>query len=251
MRNAIMKLIDTHAHLEEIEDIQGALERARESGVRAIVGVGSDLDSNKKLLNLANRYPGYVFPALGLHPWRLEREGLEPAISFIEENLGHCVALGEVGLDFAIPTPRVKQEEILRRLLLLASRETKPVLLHARRAWAEAFQLLRECGNPSAVFHWFSGPIEVLKEILTAGYFISATPAAVYSERHRQAILETPLNRIFLETDAPEAYRGKASEPRDLVVSLQAVSKIKGLGAEEIAEPIWRNAIEFFNLRLE
>jgi TatD DNase family protein len=246
-----MKLIDTHAHLDEIEDIRGALDRAKEKGVKAIVGVGSSLDSNKKILMLATQYPGYVFPALGLHPWRLEGEDPEQSLSFIEENIDICVALGEVGLDFAIQTPRDRQEEIFRRLLIVASRANKPVLLHARRAWAEAFDMLKACGIQSAIFHWFSGPTDVLKNILAAGYFISVTPAAVYSERHRQALQEAPVSRIFLETDAPEIYRGKASEPRDLVTSLQALSELKGLETEEIADLIWGNTLKFFKLKLE
>ncbi len=131
-----MRLIDTHAHLDEIPDIDGAIQRARDSGVKAIVGVGSDLQSNKKILHLAARYPKFVFPALGLHPWRLERENQGKTLLFIDENLPSCIALGEIGLDFAIETPRFHQEEVLRNLLKIARMKNKPVLLHARRAWA-------------------------------------------------------------------------------------------------------------------
>lgn len=244
-----MRLIDTHAHLDEIKDIQGALDRAKKIGVKAVIGVGSDQLSNERTLTLANQHPGYIFPALGLHPWKLEETDPEKSLSFIEEKLAHCVALGEVGLDFAISTPPARQEEIFRKILTLASRENKPVLVHARRAWAQAFNLLQEYGIRSAIFHWFSGPIDVLKKILAAGYFISATPAAAYSERHRQALREAPLGRIFLETDAPEIYQGRASEPQDLVTSLKAVSALKEREAEEIAEPIWQNAMNFFNLK--
>jgi len=63
-----MELIDTHAHLDEIKEVEGALSRAKEAGLKAIIGVGADVASNKKILELANEYPGFVFPALGLHP---------------------------------------------------------------------------------------------------------------------------------------------------------------------------------------
>jgi TatD DNase family protein len=148
-----LKLIDTHAHLDEIADIEGAILRAQDAGVQAVVGVGSDLPSNEKILHLSERYPNYVLPALGLHPWRLEREDLTRSFSFIETNLSKCVAMGEIGLDFAIQTPREQQRKILKGLLDIARRQNKPVLLHARRAWAEVLQLLFGCGIPKAVFH--------------------------------------------------------------------------------------------------
>jgi TatD DNase family protein len=240
-------LIDTHAHLDEIIDIDGAIQRARESGVQAIVGVGSDLQSNEKILHLATRYPKYVFPALGLHPWRLEREDLARSFSFIEENLSLCIALGEIGLDFAIQTRREQQAEVFQNLLKIGRRQNKPILLHARRAWPEALQLLVEYGISKAVFHWYSGPIDILKKILDHGYLISATPAAVYSDRHRQALKETPLDRILIETDAPEVYRGETSEPKDLRASLQAVIELKGEKREETAERILQNTRNFFS----
>jgi TatD DNase family protein len=153
-----------------------------------------------------------------------------------------------VGLDFAVKTPREKQEEVLKRLLSLAFRERKPVLLHARRAWGEAFQLLKSFPLERAVFHWYSGPLDVLQKVFEQGYFISATPAAAYSERHRAAIEAAPVSRLVLETDAPEVYRGVPSEPRDLRKTLQSVSEVKGMEAEELARHTYRNAIDFFQI---
>ncbi|MBP1712743.1 MAG: hydrolase, TatD family [Deltaproteobacteria bacterium] len=243
-----MKLIDTHAHVEEIRDIEAALSRARQNGVRAIVGVGSDFVSNQKILSLSTQHPNFILPALGLHPWRLDRENVENALSFIENNLGRCLAIGEVGLDFAIPTPREDQEKVLQKILAIASRGKKPVLLHARRAWGEVLEQLEIFGIEKAVFHWFSGPLDVLKRILDRGYFISATPAAGYSNRHRQALKEAPLRQILLETDAPEEYQGKVSEPKDLILSWQAVCELKGKKGEEVAATIWENSLEVFGL---
>jgi len=243
-----MRLIDTHAHVEEIQDIAGALLRAKQSGVRAVVGVGSDFAANQKILALAVRHPNIILPALGLHPWRLDREDLEISLAFLEKNLPRCLALGEVGLDFAVSTPREKQAEVFQRLLTMAARERKPVLLHARRAWAEALELLDKFEIRRAVFHWYSGPPDVLERILARGYFISATPAAEYSARHREALKEAPLSRILLETDAPEKYRGKLSEPADLTRSLIAVSGLKGIPPEEAAAAVWKNSLEFFGI---
>jgi TatD DNase family protein len=241
-----MILVDTHAHLDEIKNIDEALARGRDAGIRAIVGVGMDGPSNEKILTLAQTYPGYVFPAIGLHPWRLEKDDGSTNFALIEKELPRCLALGEVGLDFALETAREKQIAILGRLLSIAARYKKPVLLHGRRAWAEALALLKTYKIERAVFHWYSGPLDVLDRILEAGYYISATPAAAYSDKHRQAIQRAPRPRLLLETDAPEEYRGKASEPKDLLTTVQAVSALWPENLEGVARQTFRNSQEFF-----
>lgn len=245
-----MKLIDTHAHLDEIKDLKGAMARAREAGIGAIVGVGADLASNEKILELSDLYPGFVLPAVGLHPWRLETDDLEANFSLIEREIAGCLALGEVGLDFAIDTPQDKQEEVLRSLLAIAGREKKPILLHARRAWEKALALLKAFQIEKAVFHWYSGPSIVLKEVFGSGYFISATPAAAYSERHRRAIKMAPLGQLLLETDAPEVYQGNPSEPKDLLTALKAVGELKEQEPEDIAVQTYMNTKNFFKIHL-
>jgi TatD DNase family protein len=245
-----LKLIDTHAHLDEVPDLEGALKRAQDAGIQAIIGVGTDLASNEKILQLADRFPNFVLPAVGLHPWRLDGVDLEANARFIEKELSRCVALGEVGLDFAIKTPREIQEKVLQRLLSLALREGKPVLLHARRAWGEAFQLVTSFCLARAIFHWYSGPLDVLQKVFDQGYLISATPAAAYSERHRAAVQAAPLSQLVLETDAPEVYRGVPSEPRDLWKTLRSVSEVKKMGTDELARHMYRNAIDFFQVTL-
>jgi len=241
-----LNLIDTHVHLDEISDIEGALERAQKVGVRAIVAVGVDLVSNEKILSLAGRYPGLVYPALGLHPWRLTSDDLEANFSLIKRELPRCLALGEIGLDFALETPQDHQREIFTRLLAIAVKARKPILLHARRSWTAVLDLIKFFQVEKAVFHWYSGPPKVLSTIFEMGYYISATPAAAYSARHRQAIQAAPLDRILLETDAPEVYQGSPSEPKDLLRTLHSVSQLRGLAAEKIADQTFSNAQKFF-----
>jgi TatD DNase family protein len=250
-----LKLVDCHAHLEEVEEPEAAIERAGRSGVGAIVAVGSDLESNRHILSLSGRRSEVtVFPALGIHPWRLEGRNLEQDLAFVEENLHRAVAIGEVGLDFRLkearknPSQRKRQEDVFRRLLRLGRNFSKPVIIHARGAWEECLRLLVEEQISKAVFHWFSGPLEILREILNHGYLVSATPAAHYSEKHQDAIGEAPLERILLETDCPEIYEGRRSEPADLLRTLQAVARVKQITEAEVAEVTTKNAVRFFAL---
>ncbi|MGC8809253.1 MAG: TatD family hydrolase [bacterium] len=243
-----MQIIDTHVHLDELKDLPGALQRAKEAGVKGIIAVGMDFLSNKKILELSAQYPNFVYPALGLHPWRIAAGHIEENLDLIKGENERCVALGEIGLDFALETPQDYQVKVLEEILSIAHKYKKPVLLHARRAWDRTWELIKEWEIEKAVFHWYSGPLDILSKIIAGGYYISATPALAYSERHRQAIRAAPLERILLETDAPEAYQGVASEPEDVKRTLAEVSMLKGLPAEEVAQQTFLNAQEFFQI---
>ena len=108
--------------------------------------------------------------------------------------------------------------------------------------------MVREAGVERAVFHWYSGPLEVLDGILADGYHVSATPALAYSPPHRTAIERTPLERILIETDAPVVYQGKVSEPADVRTTLQELSRLRHISEKELARITTDNARRFFGI---
>jgi len=254
----VYKLIDTHAHLDELENLDLILEEAKESGIIAVVAVGSDYQSNVKILEISQRYSSFVYPALGLHPWQLANLGasqLDDNLQFIERNIAAAVAIGEIGLDYdkrlVKAASKELQRDVLRRLLDLARRYAKPAIIHSRYAWKDSFQSVQDAGVDKAVFHWFTGFSSVLRDIITSGYFISAAPAAEYHEEHRRAVKETPLDKLLLETDCPVTYGREVkykSKPADVVRSLKAAAQLKGMDEAAIAEQTTRNAIKFFIL---
>lgn len=253
------RLIDTHAHLEELADLPSALDKAKEIGIIGVVAVGSDYQSNLKVLKIAQDYPGFVFPALGLHPWGLENltpVELDENLRFIESKIDRTVAIGEIGLDYdkrvIKVSPKAFQQEVLKRLLNLARKYDKPAIIHSRYAWQDAYNLVKEVEVKQAVFHWFTGFSSVLRSIIDAGYFISATPAAEYHEEHRRAIKDAPLDRLLLETDCPVVYGKEArytSQPADISGVVRAVAAIKGVDEVIIAEQTTSNAIDLFGLK--
>ena len=252
----MIRLFDGHTHLEEIEDLSGAMARAGESGVFSIVTVGSDYESNKRALEISGKYEGtMVYAALGLHPWNLKTSQLEATFRFIDKNMEKAVAVGEIGLDYWIksarkdPTERALQKEVFKRLLALSKQYKKPAIVHCRGAWDEGLGLVIEAQVQRAVFHWFSGPMEILDKLLNHGHFISATPAAAFSEKHKRAIARAPMENLLLETDSPVEYQWKKSEPADVFKTLEAVAKIKGMKREEVAEITTKNALKFFDLQ--
>lgn len=252
-----MELIDTHAHLEDVENLGDAIKRAAEVGVIAVIAVGSDYDSNLWVMYESRKYETgkmRIYPALGLHPWNLDTARIEVTIEFIKNNIEKVVALGEVGLDYWYKNVRKDenwkelQRKAFRRILDIARENDKPVSIHNRGAWMDCVNMTIEANVKKAVFHWFTGPNDALKKLLEHGYYISATPAATYSKEHRRAILNTPLENIILETDSPVVYSGEASEPAHVVKALKSVAELKGESISVVAEKTTENAKRIFKI---
>jgi TatD DNase family protein len=254
----LLSVIDTHAHLDELENLESALTKAKHSGVIAIVAVGSNHQSNQEVMRICSKYPSFVYPAFGLHPWELgnlKPNQLESTLESIEKRADEITAIGEIGLDYdkrvVKVSPKELQKQALKRLLALAREHRKPAIIHSRYAWKDSFEMVKEAGIEKVVFHWFTGFSSVLRDILEAGYFISATPATEYHEEHRRAIKETPLGKLLLETDCPVTYGRETkyrSEPSDILRSLRAVAALKGIDEISVAEQTTYNATQFFDL---
>lgn len=252
----MFKLIDTHVHISDLENPLEAIERAKAAGVEAILAVGADLETCRATMGLAGSFSGYIYPALGIHPTEIVVQEIPETIRFIEENIGRCTAIGEIGLDYWSREARKNKEvrdlqrDLYTQQLRIASEMDKPVSIHARGSWRDALDIAETHGPGKGVFHWYSGPLDILKELLDSGYYISATIAAEYSKIHRAALTYAPLERILIETDSPVVYRGSPSEPADLVRTLKALSELKGLPLEDVARATTRNAQELFKIRV-
>jgi len=255
--NIPYRTIDTHAHLDDLENLAAAIKAAKDTGVTAIIALGLDIASNQKVLDIAAQYPGFVYPALGYYPDNIKEEEIEVNLDFIKDNIAHASAVGEIGLDYSKWTrariAKEVQQKVLREIFKIAREHHKPALIHSRYAWRDALNLAVQAQLEKAVFHWYTGPLSVLKDIIAHGYFISATPAVEYHPEHRQAVKETPLSCLLLETDCPVVYaRGREGEfkssPADVIRSLMGAAALKGMGEAEIAEKTTGNARRLFGL---
>jgi len=254
----VYRLIDTHAHLEEIENLTQAINEARSAGIIAIIGVGSDYQSNQKILDLAQAYKGFIYPMIGLHPYNLKDTDIDRNLEFIEAHINEVMGIGEVGLDYhkkvRVGADKDLQQRVLKEILKIARRYEKPVSLHSRYAWRDSLTLVEEVQLKKVVFHWYAGTSSVLRDIVNEGFFISATPAVEYHGEHRRAVKEIPLERLILETDSPVVYgRGNEFEyeakPADLLRTLKGVAGLKGVSEAQIAEVTTNNALRFFGLQ--
>ncbi|MDP8214657.1 MAG: TatD family hydrolase [Candidatus Euphemobacter frigidus] len=256
-----MKLIDCHAHLDEFDEVGTVLKRAVEARVTEILGVGVNTATSRRILEIARGYRNpRIMPAVGLYPDEVTEEEIGSILSLIDEEHRNLAALGEIGLDYWIKPLRKKQpgrenvkalqQEAFRLQLKKARRYSLVPIVHSRGAWADSFRLVEEEGLERAVFHWYTGPLEVLKKILAAGYYVSATPAAAYSPQLREVLSRAPLERIILETDCPVPRRVGderiGTEPADVRYSLKALAALKEIPEEEVARITTMTAGELF-----
>jgi len=252
------RLVDTHAHLEQIEGLERVITEAKSTNIIAIIAVGSDYESNQKVLDLAQVYKGFVYPALGFHPGNIKGGDIDRNLEFIQAHISKIVAIGEIGLDYH-KRVRARAEKglqmyVLREILKIAQTHKKPAIIHSRYAWRDSLSLVSEAQLEKAVFHWYTGTSSVLRDIVSQGYFISATPAVEYHEEHRRAVKEIPLERLLLETDSPVVYRRGTqfeyeSRPTHILNALRGVSGLRGIDEIQVAEVTTDNALKFFDLQ--
>jgi TatD DNase family protein len=248
------RLIDSHVHIDGFSDIDLIKQESEEAGIDAVLCVGGDIESSGKALDAAGRFPEFFFPAVGVHPSNILKTDLVQAEEFISDNISRCVALGEVGLDYAYDFAkpkevRAKMRSYLERLLMIAADVGVPASVHSRSAYRDTLDLVAASGV-EAVFHWYDGPVHTLRRLLDEGFYVSATPAVEYSKGARAVMLEAPLERILVETDSPVFVRslGRLSSPVDVVRVVDALAELKDLDPVEVARVTSRNAESLFRI---
>jgi TatD DNase family protein len=253
------KLIDTHCHLDFPEydpDRDAVIRQARESGVSHIINIGSSLEGSRRACELSEKYD-CVYASVGVHPH--EADAFNSNMLAELETLARkekVVAIGETGLDyFKNYSKQESQPPLFKSLINLAKTLGLPLVIHSRQAHRETLEILKEAMPVRAVVHCFSGPLEFLNDCLDLDFFISFTCNITYkkAEDLRQLVKVAPLEKLFLESDAPflapEGYRGRRNEPWFVRLLAEEIARIKGISAEEVARITTANAKNFFNLK--
>jgi len=240
-------LIDTHAHLDALDDPAAALERARGVGVDRVIAIGSGRASADASRAIAADQPG-VWVAAGVHPH--QAADAEDARSVVT---GDIVAVGEIGLDFFRDyAPHDDQRRVFVEQLELAGELGKPVIIHCRAAEEETEAILAAFDG-DVVLHCFSTPA-LLRVALERGYYVSFAGNVTFPKADdlRRAARAVPADRILAETDcpylAPQPVRGKPNEPAHVVHTVGALAETRGEEAAELGERIAANAAAVFGL---
>ena len=250
--------VDTHVHLHFSEyeaDRDEVIRRAEAAGVGFFINVGTNLESSRQALTVAESRKN-IFATAGIHPHDA-KDSDEKAVKEMEELFKNpkMAAIGEVGLDFFRDhSPRQKQEEIFRSFLDLHRILSKPLVIHCRDAYERMLEMLREELKPPVlgVMHCFSSDKITMKRFLDLGLFISFAGPLTYKKNDalREACKACPLDRLLLETDAPflppQTRRGQRNEPAWLLETAQTAAGLHGIPVEELGEKTSANAKAVF-----
>jgi len=258
-----MPLFDTHAHLHFphfADDLDAVLGRARQAGVRAMVTIGTDRETNPAAAALAERLAD-VYASVGIHPHDAAeaREADFEEMERLARSSRKVVALGEMGLDFYRNlSPRDVQERTFRRQLALARALRKPVIVHCRDAHPEVLAILaaENVGEVGGVMHCFSGDVDVAKRCLDLGLLISvAGPVTYKNARTLPAVARfVPEDRLVVETDCPylppHPHRGQRNEPAYVALTAARVAELRSADPALLAAIMAENAARLFGVRL-
>lgn len=257
-----MILVDTHAHLD-IDDFDAdreeVVKRAAESGVAAIVNASFDLDSSRRSVALAGRYPG-IYALVGIHP----HDAGEAPGGYLEELRAlagnpSVVALGEMGLDYYRNlSPRQEQLKVFREQLALARELEMPVVIHDRDAHGDVLDVIKKDGVPrrGGIMHCFSGSWEMAQECMKRGFYISIAGPVTYpnAARLKDIASRLPLGRILVETDCPyltpQSCRGKRNEPAYVKYVAEEIARLRGMSPAQFALEASANASRIFGIKI-
>jgi len=258
-----MKYVDAHIHLsdpEYAECVDEVIAEARNTNVVAMVSNSVDLKTSIDSLKLAERYPGLVHAALGVHPWNVQTitdEEIQQTVKLIEENRQNkaLVAGGEIGLDNKHMSVWERQMKVFDEMLHLAERLDLPVVIHSRGTTAQIVDMLPSYRLRKVLLHWFSNPISALAEAIDRGYCISEGPPTMWSDGIRDVVKRVPLTNLLTETDGPVRYfrrpfEGKRTTSAYVPMIIDAIAEIKGQNKTDIAVQLVRNFEEFFGIKL-
>lgn len=282
-------LIETHAHLDYPDfagDFDDVLRRATEAGVTRIITIGTSVESSRRAVDLAEKYPN-IFAVIGVHPTYVEESG-EDVITPLRElaKSSRVVAIGETGLDYhRLPSVEVakdhqtqvfskalqsfteeeleadihdgayksKQASMFEQQLDLAAELGLNVVIHQRDAWDDTLEIMKPyTGKVRGVFHCFGGSLEQANAVINLDHLVSFTGIVTFKNglAVREVATQIPLWKFMVETDcpylAPVPFRGKRCEPAHTRIVAETIAGARRVSVEEVAEATTETAEKFF-----
>jgi TatD DNase family protein len=238
-------MIDTHAHLETLCDIDKEIDK--------IILAASNITDSKNNLILGKKYPDKLMVSVGIHPQESQESPAELE-KIIEKNHNKITAIGECGLEFLDEYDQKKQEKVFRAQIELALKYKLPLIIHARKAVNEVVEILKEHKGLSGVFHCYAGGIKRIKKIIDLGenWFFGIDGNLTYEEGLVDVVKNIPKDRLILETDSPYLtpipFRGEINSPKNVIYIYKKVAEIWNKNLKETEKIIDKNAKKLFYL---
>ena len=265
-------IFDSHAHYFDrrfAAETEGAdailVGEVFGKGVAGVINVGTNNENNRICIEQAARYP-QMYAAVGLHP-----EDVQFCVGDLDEELASLcalldteekrqknkiVALGEIGLDYHMEhTDKVRQAAFFEAQLTLAEEVDVPVIIHDREAHGDCFETVLRHPHVRGVFHSFSGSVEMARELVRRGWYISFSGVLTFKNARKtlEVAASLPHDRILVETDAPYLapvpFRGRINHSGLIAHTAAALADLIGLSYEETVALTADNARALFDIQ--
>ncbi len=263
-----MRIFDSHAHYDDqrFEGIRDEiLKEVHASGVEKICNIGASLSSSKTSVELSKKYD-FVYAAVGVHPSDavkdMQNENWLAEIEELYTQNPKVRAIGEIGLDYYW-TPEEKEEQkwCFYAQMALAQKLKAPVIIHDREAHGDVLEIMKEFPDVIGVVHSFSGSLEMAREVLKMGYYISVNGVTTFKNARKIVeIVESlrelhpeGLGRLLVETDCPYLtpvpHRGELNRSDYIKFIAEKCGELLGISAEEFCEITYNNACRFYGIK--
>jgi len=249
-------MIDVHCHLEQSDydsDRDQVIEECKKK-MKAIITCCAHPKYFDLTLQLVEKYKGFVFCTIGIHPEyirRINESDKDNFLELIKQNREKICSIGETGLDyFEVKEAewQTKQRELFIELINFAKELKKPLVIHARNAYDEVIRILEQANAKQVLMHMF-GDNHLVKRVIENGWWVSMNTIVLRSKKHKKVVRDMPLEKLMLETDSPWlGLEGKRNNPTSIKIVAEKIAEIKKLSFEEVWNTCGKNTIEFFNL---
>ena len=263
--------IDSHAHLffkDFQNDLNEVIKRARDAGIEYIVNPGTDLETSKESIELAEKYD-MIYACVGFHPHDATKAD-DRSLEEIEKISRHpkVVAIGEIGLDYHynFSSPE-KQREVFAWQIEMAQRRNLPIVIHSREAESDTLRIVEEklhsnsnwrVTGAKGVFHCFPGDVAMARKVIGWGFYISIPGPVTFPVKPNKpnsmadVVTKIPIEHILLETDSPYLtpvpHRGKRNEPSNIPLIAQKISELQGISIEAVSAASSKAACKLFSI---
>lgn len=253
-------LFDSHAHIDDEKfdvDRDEVIARALENGVTGMINAGACMASSARSVELAEKYDS-IYAAVGIHPHdakSVQETDYEQLTAW--SKLTKVVAIGEIGLDYYYDfSPRDLQRTVFIRQLDVARQMDMPFIIHDRDAHGDILEILKkEAKGLKGVLHCFSGSLEMAKEVIKLGLYISIAGPVTFKNAAKlpEIVATVPLERLLVETDCPyltpHPHRGKRNEPAYVKIVAEQVAQLRGMDFVDLAKATDANTKRLFRIK--
>ncbi len=238
-------MIDTHCHIDLYNDPMAIALECERNGV--ITLAMTNLPSHFEMGYPHIKNLRKVRLALGMHPLYAEQHHNE-LIGFTR-NLSRTSYIGEIGLDYSKEAIATKDLQLASfKYILTKIKSNKILSIHSRKAEVDVLELLLANQVKLAIFHWYTGPINLIADIIEAGYYFSVNPAMAKSRSGQEIIAKIPLTSLLTESDGPFVMvAGRSAKPTDMNIVHAYLSRIHHLNKDAIEKQIDLNFKRLLN----